>query len=350
MKSFVSAALILASAVALAPAGANAQEACTVYRVQQGDTLREIAERAYGQDDYRLIWRANEAEIGRNPNIITVGSVLRLPCLDGSMPEETTTANLVPAEDARFSFVTANGYLPYTDESLDQRGLITNLVQTAMLRAAPQAPIEVVFVNDWSAHLEVLLPRQSFDASFPWTRPGCETQGKLTTVELYACQNFIYSDPFYEIVDGFFSRNGSGFENVIAFEAFQGTTICRPEGYPTSHLEENGLMPPAVTLVQPTRAHDCFQLLMAGQVDLVALDTRTGEYVMRDLNLAFEVSENPHLYSIQPLQVALLDANPKSAELIETLNTGLRRMLESGEWASIVSEGLRQQPAMSLVN
>ena len=36
------------------------------------------------------------------------------------------------------SFVTANGYLPYTDESLGNRGLFTHLVATAMMRADPE--------------------------------------------------------------------------------------------------------------------------------------------------------------------------------------------------------------------
>ncbi len=63
---------------------------------------------------------------------------------------------------------------------------------------------------------------------------------------------------------------------------------------------------------------------------------------MRDLNLSFEVTENPHLYTIQPLQVALSRANPESAELLDTLNRGLALMLESGEWASIVSQGPAQ--------
>ena len=132
------------------------------------------------------------------------------------------------------SFVTANGYLPYTDESLPERGLFTHLVSTAMMRAAPAQPTEIVFVNDWSAHLEHLLPRQAFDASFPWTRPGCETQGELTSVELYACQNYLYSEPFYEIVEGFFSKVGSGHEDILDVAGFKGLRICRPEGYPPS--------------------------------------------------------------------------------------------------------------------
>ncbi|NNE81346.1 MAG: transporter substrate-binding domain-containing protein [Silicimonas sp.] len=344
MQNLAVAIIVLIIALMSGPERVEAQEACEVYRVKRGDTLRKISRRVFGYENFRSIYRENAAEIGRNPNLIRVGMVLRMPCPEGAAKPESD-----PIGQAEISFVTANGYLPYTDESLGNRGLFTHLVSKAMLRAAPEKPFEIVFVNDWSAHLETLLPKLAFDASFPWTRPGCETQGELTSVELYACQNYVYSDPFYEIVDGFFSRNGTGFDTVIDAKGLKGSTICRPEGYPTGHLEELGLMPPEVTLIQPTTSYACFDQLMRGKADLVALDTRAGERVLQDLGLSFKVAENPHLFSIQPLRVALHKSNPKSEELISVLNAGLKIMLESGEWSSIVTEGLQEQVG-ALVN
>ena len=338
---FIASAIIifLSSLLISAPTPAEAQDACEYYRVKRGDSLRKISIRAYGYDNFRAIYRANRGEVGRNPNRIRVGIVLKLPCEDGSLPGEKKPE----AAKTAFSFVTANGYLPYTDESLGGQGLFTNLVSKAMLRAAPEKPVEVVFVNDWSAHLETLLPRMAFDASFPWTRPGCETQGELTSVELYACQNYVYSDPFYEIVEGFFAKSGSGYDGSMDFASLAGATVCRPEGYPTGHLEEQNLMPPEINLVQPTTAHDCFDMLMRGKVDVVALDTRAGSIVKSDLGIGFDVVENPHLVSIQPLRVVLHKDNPQSAELIADLNAGLKTMLETGEWNSIVTESLKEQ-------
>ena len=350
MKYLIATAIAVASAAFVAPTKAEAQDACGTYRVQLGDTLAQISQRAYGFDNHFELWRENRIEIGRNPNVIRVGAVLKLPCLDGTMPSTQADPSKATGGGVPVSFVTANGYLPYTDESLAERGLMTNLVRMAMMRGAPERPFDIIFINDRAAHIEALLPRQAFDASFPWTRPGCETQGELTSMELYACQNFVYSEPFYEIVDGFFSRSGAGFENIIEFSGFEGTTICRPEGYSTGHLEENGLMPPAIKLIQPPTAHECFERLMTNTVDIVALDTRAGERVMEDLNLSFEVTENPHLFSIQPMQVALHKDNAASADLVNDLNRGLRKMLETGEWASIVSRGLRDKTAMELVN
>lgn len=334
------------SALLSAPAPAEAQAACELYRVQRGESLAEIATRVYGDPDYGQIWRENRAEIGRNPDIVRVGTVLRLPCPEGSPPQSAPAA---PGAGGDVSFVTANGYLPYTDESLFQSGLVTQLVRQAMLRGAPEKSVEIVFVNDWAAHLETLLPRMAFDGSFPWTRPDCGEGAARTTAEDYACLNYVYSDPLYEIVEGFFSRPGLGFETLVNFDGMKGATLCRPEGYPTGHLGDAGLMPPDVVLVTPATPHACFERLLTGSVDVVALDTRSGERAMSDLGLTFEIAENPHLYSIQPLQVALHKDNPRSAELIADINRGLADMLATGEWASIVSEGLREH-AGALVN
>ncbi len=349
MKFIALAAALLMSLVVVTPDRADAQTACEYYRVKKGDSLRDIARAAYGNDKYRPIWRENRAEIGRNPNLIDVGMVLRLPCPDGSFPAGEVGSTPQAATDDALSFVTANGFLPYTDESLDQRGFVTHLVSQAMMRAEPDQAIDIVFVNDWGAHLESLLPRQAFDASFPWTRPGCETQGELSSVELYACQNYLYSDPLYEVVEGFFSRTGEGHDGVLEFAGLQGTTICRPEGYPTGHLEEAELMPPQVNLVQPDSAYDCFAMLASGKVEIIALDTRSAERVMSDTGMKFDAVENPHLFAIQPLQVAVHRDNPNSEKLIADLNRGIRTMLESGEWAAIVTDGLQKQ-AEALMN
>lgn len=343
MLRFAAALALTLAALALGPGRADAQDVCDFYRVKKGDTLRDISERVYGDRNYRRIWNANRSEIGRNPNVISVGTVLRLPCRAGQKPRKAASENATVPGTAEVTLVTANGYLPYTDESLAQRGLFTHLVTNALMRAAPGRSFEIVFVNDWAAHLETLLPRQAFDASFPWTRPGCETGGHLGQTERYACENFVYSDPFYEIVDGFFTRAGSDYRDVTDFRQLGGSVICRPEGYPTGHLEEAGLTTGDVTLVRATSTAECFDLLMSGKADLVALDTRAGERAVTDLGLAFEVVENPYLFAIQELRIALHKNNPKSAQLVADLNRGLRIMLESGEWAAIVSDGLKEQ-------
>ena len=323
MKLLLMAIVFLACCFGPGLTDAAAQTACERYRVKEGDTLREISKRAYGTDNYRRIYRANRRTIGRNPNIISVGDVLDLPCLRGQERQVEATPK---AQAGTLTLVTADGYLPYTDESLPSRGLFTELVETAMMRAAPEAKVEVLFVNDWGAHLEHLLPRNAFDASFPWTPCGA----------VEGCEDLIYSDPFYEIVDGYFARADSGLSEVIATEGLAGTTICRPAGYPAEHLADVD-----ATIVHARGPHACFAQLDEGRVDLVAIDTRTGDRVIADLGLGERVVANPYLQTIAPLHVVAHTSNPRSAELLTTLNRGLQIMMESGEWASIVSNGLK---------
>ncbi len=338
-------AILAAALFAALPRGADAQAACEHYRVKPGDSLMQISRTVYGSEDYHRIYRANTAAIGGDPNLLEVGTVLRLPCLDNSLPERAPPPLFAEGgnDTTSFGLITANGYPPYTDESLPGRGLITRLVETAILRAAPGQAYEVLFVNDWPAHLEALLPSLAFDASFPWPQPECEGRENLTPLEAYSCENYLYSEPLYEIVDGFFALRGSGYDITRHMIELRGAIICRPEGYSAGHLASADLMPPVTELFQPDSINDCFDALLLGQVDLVFLDTRSGERAIKTLGIGDKIVENPNISFIVPLRVAVHSKNPEGVALLETLNRGLREMLESGEWNHIVSEGLLHQ-------
>ena len=74
--------LFVSSLALVAAAGsAFAQEACSSYVIQRGDTLRQLALRVYGTEDYRPIYEANRETIGKNPNIIRLGDTLQMPCV-----------------------------------------------------------------------------------------------------------------------------------------------------------------------------------------------------------------------------------------------------------------------------
>lgn len=70
------------------PAEAQTQTPITCgefYDVLPGDTLREIALRAYGVGSYQLIFSANQ-DILRTPSLLLVGQRLFIPCPDGVGP------------------------------------------------------------------------------------------------------------------------------------------------------------------------------------------------------------------------------------------------------------------------
>jgi ABC-type amino acid transport substrate-binding protein len=347
------------TAAFLAGGAAYAQEACTTYTVAAGDNLRFIARSAYGDADlYRVVYDANVSVIGENVDIIEIGTQLVLPCSKESAAVETAAADptagtesvtpvaaateTAPAapEMKQFGIVTGNGYAPFADETLPGGGMFTQLVEMAIFRADPKITYNLTFINDWQAHLDALLPSGAYDLSFPWIRPNCEAPETLSPNDQIRCNDFVFSGPMYEIVDGFFAMRDSGLAQAINYEDFQGKRICRPEGYTTGVLEAAGLTASTVSLVRPTDGADCFRALAAGEVDLVSIDAEVGDSVIASLGLTTQVDQNPHLMSLLSLHVIAHKSNPDAVAMIGKLDQGVIEMYESGEWYDIVSTAL----------
>jgi polar amino acid transport system substrate-binding protein len=368
MKTQIS-KLAAASVLALA-AGALpslGQEACKSYTVKRGDTLTNIAMRVYGNKNFAAIFQANRGAIGNNPNLIEVGVTIEIPCADGTVAPagaaaETAAAETAPAEPAateaiaevtpaapaeepltEIAFVTGNDYPPFAGEDLPNGGIFTQLVRTAMARGDEKQKFSIDFINDWSAHLDSLLPRHAYDATFPWSRPDCENLPTLPEKDAYRCTDFDFSESFYEIVDGFFAVKGSGLDTAQNYDAYLGKRICRPESYSLSGLASAGLIEPAVTLVRPTTVSECFEALATGTVDVVAIEVQVASDALADLGLKNDVVEDPHLAQVKTLRVMVHKSNPHREEILSVIDRGLTSMRESGEWFDIVSEGLMAQ-------
>lgn len=365
------------SAVLLTSAAAFAQEACSTYTVSAGDNLRFIARAAYGDSDlYRAIYEANVATIGEKADLIEIGTQLVIPC-DPKNPTAPLAADPAPAAEAEttaaaepaaapepeaevtpvaaapepaapapaarpIAFVTGNGYAPFADETLPGGGMMTQLAEMAVFRADPNIPYTMTFINDWQAHIDALLPSGAYDLSFPWIRPDCESPATLSPGDQTRCADFVFSGPFYEIVDGFFALRESGLGAVTDYAEYAGKRICRPEGYTTGVLDAVGLTASTVQLVRPTLATDCFRALAAGEVDLVAIDAEVGDAAAAQLGLSAQVEQNPHLSTLLSLHVIAHKSNARAVDMIGQLDAGLIEMYQSGEWYEIVSTALAQ--------
>lgn len=362
--------LIGSTALLLCGTAARAQEACTTYKVQAGDNLRYIARTAYGDADlYRVIYDANVATIGEKADLIEIGTELVLPCAEATStaepatapaaapaaavaaPEpaatETAAATATPTVAAAptvkpIGFVTGNGYAPFADETLPGGGMMTQLVEMAVFRADPGIPYNLTFINDWQAHLDALLPSGAYDLSFPWIRPNCEAPETLSPGDQARCNDFVFSGPFYEIVDGFFAMRDSGLGAATKYTEFEGKRICRPEGFTTGVLDAVGLTAATITLTRPVEATDCFRALAAGEVDLVSIDAEVGDSALAELGLTAKVEQNPHLMTLLSLHVIAHKSNQRAVDMIGQLDAGLIEMYESGEWYDIVSSALAQ--------
>lgn len=355
------------AALLLSSAAAQAQEACSTYKVAVGDNLRYIARAAYGDADlYRLIYDANVAIIGEKADLIEIGTTLSIPCDPKTFadttqetlpaPESVTPVAATPepapvATDSApvvspqkpIAIVTGNGYAPFADETLPGGGMMTQLVEMAVFRADPGIAYNLSFISDWQAHIDALLPSGAYDLSFPWVRPDCDGSTMLSPGDQSRCNDFVFSGPFYEIVDGFFATRDSGLLTVTSYAGFAGKRICRPEGYTTGVLDAAGLTAPTITLLRGSDAKDCFRALAAGEVDLVSVDAEVGDAMLAKLGLIATVGQNPHLSTILSLHVIAHKSNPRAVAMLAELDKGMMEMYETGEWYEIVSSALTLQ-------
>lgn len=382
MKTSAKTLCIGCTAAFLSGGSAWAQEACSTYVVVAGDNLRFIARQAYDDADlYRVIYEANVDIIGTKADLIEVGVTLNIPCdprtdtaaaaviaPEGTVanqaapvvqPEPTppvasteapaavvaATATPEPAATAPapafpYRLVTGNGYAPFADEMLPGGGMFTQLVEMAIFRADPAIPYNMTYINDWQAHIDALLPSGAYDISFPWVRPDCEAPETLSAGDLARCENFEFSAPFYEIVDGFFMPVDSELVSATSYTAFEGKRICRPEGYTTGVLDAVGLTADKIELLRPIEVTDCFEALEAGKVDLVSIDAEVGDSAIAELGMVGEFTQNPHLMTLDSLHVIAHKSNPRAVQMVRMLDQGIVEMYESGEWYEIVSSAL----------
>lgn len=245
--------------------------------------------------------------------------------------------------DGPIRIVTGNGYAPFADEMLPGGGMFTQIVEMAIFRADPDLPYSLTFINDWQAHIDALLPSQAYDLSFPWMRPDCEAPETLSAGDLARCNDFVFSAPYYEVVDGFFAATDSDLQVTSEYQDLVGKRICRPEAYTTGVLEAQGLGADNITLTRPQEAEACFEALARGDVDLVSIDTALGDAILKHMGLSEKFRQNPGLTTISTLHVIAYKANARAVAMLKVLDQGVMEMNQSGEWWDIVSSALGTQ-------
>ena len=371
MKSLriLSSALVLClGSLGSAQAQSGGQITCgQTYTVVAGDTLREIATRAYGAGSYQIIFNANQNVLA-NPNLIEIGDELFVPCTDGSGPRTQreaeaeaggsvapqtptlTTEQRIAQEDPvqrKIKFLTGGDYAPFTDEALPEGGLFTDLVKRSMTRADDKRPFRITFINDWGPHLGILLPEGAFDLGFPWFKPDCTKIDRLSESMAARCTNFDFSHPFYEVVIGFYVRKGDPAEKARSYADLFGRSICRPRGYFTFDLEQEDLKAPNVRMEVPATPGDCFRMLASGEVDVVSLNVLISEKEIAEQGIAAQVSELSDLAGIQTMHVLSPKNNPYGRTYLTLINRGLRDLRESGDWFEVVSRHLSEHAKRS---
>ena len=364
------AAVVLSAAVWIDGRAAHAQTCGGDYTIKEGESLADIAARVYGNSSqWPLIFYANQDRMGANASMLVPGLSIRVPCMSGqpAAPAKAPSAAAsptpapapAPVEPAgtastggsdielssvvrQIQFLTADGYTPFTDRTLPNGGMITQIVSTSMNLIKEQSSgafsYNVSWVNDWAAHLNPLLITRAFDAGFPWLKPDCAHVAELSQDAKYRCQKFFFSDPLFEVFTVLFVRADS----PIAFakdDEIAGKSLCLPVGQSTHELDKGGrnwVKDNKITLLRPQNVEECFRLLNSGTVNAVVTPDLTGKSVAAALGLGDKVKSLQRPVAIGTLHIIVPKTHPHASTILYYINTAVGKLRDSGEYDKIV--------------
>lgn len=365
----------LASLGGVSSASAQALACGQSYTIKAGDTLQRLTNRAFGPGkSYNLMYRPNAAVIGKNPSAIEVGMVLQIPCLNGATannaaaastasttaarprnttqvaaPAPTAAAIATPASlssngiggalSSRIRIVTGSDWAPFQNQDQEQGGMITEIMATALQNELGGDGYKIDFINDYSAHLNVLIADLAYDLSFAWFRPNCDVIEKLGEDSQFRCNSLAWSDPVFEQIIGYYVRKDDPNQPQTHSDLF-GRTVCRPKGYATFMMEEVDLVAPRIGLVRPAATETCFEMLLNGEADAVVLASTVADDALARIGGGSLVSEVPELATIATLHAVTSINNPRQDAQLEVINRGVRGLRENGKWFEIVQRHL----------
>ena len=338
------------------------------YTIQPGDTLASISETAYGTSHQQLIFARNWNRIDML-GTLPVGEVIIVPCAvgdsdytpdeeeleDAMLSTEWASAPALTSSDANraaeafaegtLRLLTADGQAPYVDGMLRNGGFIAEIIGRALDAGAADQPTETVFVNERDAHLTDLLADGSFDIGFPWLRPPCEAGAELSTLSVQSaqlCETFVFSEPVFEAVSGFFVRTQDAVD-LAGYDAFVGQRLCAPEGDSLVALAVKGLTEESMSIIRSTTPASCIGMLIVGEVDIVVADSNDGARAIAAFGAAGRVSERTDLSLLKTLHAVAHTSKPNAVAALGRLNDGLREIRADGRWFQVVGRFLAEQ-------
>ena len=325
----------LAAFFGLASAAAACQPSVMI---RPGDTLFSIAEEQLGDlSRWSLIFYNNPSIQGGSLMDLPAGTVLRIPCPETAVRAPDPTPLQAPDATAEMKLVTGSNYAPFTDLEWPGQGMLTELVNAALETTPSPLTYSVTWENDWSKHLFPMLDSKEYDMGFPWFQPDCAGDPSNER-----CANFHFSDPLVDLVILLFARVDTPL--VFGSDAdLHGKTLCRPAGYFTHDLDRadrRWLTNGVVTLAQPATPDACFDMLMAGQVDAVALNEFLGVQKMFEMGLTEVVAPLSRPLSVEGLHVLISKSHWRGTAHLYRFNAGLAKLKQTDRYNEIVSRHL----------
>lgn len=216
--------------------------------------------------------------------------------------------------------VTGNDYLPYTDQSLPQGGMHTEIVRRALEDQGVTMSLQ--FIPWKRGYVETRDHR--FDATFPYSRTDEREK------------EFTYSDPFFDVENRAFVLKGSEL-TAVQGNKLGGRVMCSPIGYATPGWVGDAITDGEITLESPPDMEHCFRMLEGARVDFVHTTVEQGWgtaiQVLGDRDLVRML--DGVFYTAQNHLIVARD-HPQAEEIIRLFNAGLRNLRRNGVLAEVI--------------
>jgi len=354
------------------------------HEIRKGDTLSDLSGMGmhYSTEAFwPVLYEFNKDRIGNDPNLIHPGVKLRIPCLDeqgvplpgqfenragndeqsdtdlpaadqtadssttdhsghSEMAMSSGEASEEPASEdiEQMRLLTADAFGLFVDKNVFNEGAAYQVIEAAIRANSSVGEYSINKINDWSAHLDPLLSRHTFDVGFPWIKPDCSSNNTNSNI---ICDDYIFSDVIMEIDNLIFVKKDTDSRSADT-DSMVGKKLCRPSGYLTDDLDAEGknwLSNKDITLLQPFNTTDCFDMLLAGEVDAVVLNEYKGLSTINSLDIEDKVSmlDSGILDSVK-LHALVHRDHPNASTLIGGINESLRQFKETAEYRKIVGK------------
>ncbi|WP_136657255.1 transporter substrate-binding domain-containing protein [Nitratireductor sp. XY-223] len=317
------------------------------YSVASGDTLSKIARASLGDS---LMWPriyeypGNADVIGTNPDLLLIGMPLRIPPCPGSVESlpktasvqtesKTTAAGLKPLT---IYVVTGDNWPPFTDTKWPNDGMATEIIRAAFDASDIGANVEIDIIDDWNAQVTSLVKKDRYQMTFPWAMPNMDfwqSCDRLPEPMQIRCE-YSKSKPIVNTTQVFFQEVGRSDLNDTSLEDVKKRRICRPKGYSTFDMVEAGFS--IEHLVVGSSPQDCFQRLLEGRADYVALNRFVGLAVSYDMGISDSI-EMSNFSVPGTLHLLAYATNDESNRYLDEFNIGLDRIIANGVYSQIVS-------------
>jgi hypothetical protein len=239
---------------------------------------------------------------------------------------------------------------PLTAEQLPEGGLVLAVVKAGLQSKVNAAPkVEVRWTKGGLS--QEILSDPTLDLFLPVESADCDRPNELTHTSAVVCDHAVYSDPLLQVVLGLFSLAKGSFK-FDTDAGILGKTVCVWRDHDLTALNANGrnwASYKRVTVLRRASLLDCVVAVQAHDADAFAAIDLEGTHLLRKLGLAPYFTMHPRPLATRGVHAVIWRENPRAAEILGSLNAGLKQLKQGGAYASLVQKHLMAAEAPLVV-